>query len=105
MTKRMLDNHFTDCFSSVEHTNFYASASDQIFKRSKGEVCRKIGANILIDDYVLHGESVISEAALKNVVVFGDYPWNKNDILLPGMVRCFDWQSTIREVERIASGE
>jgi 5'(3')-deoxyribonucleotidase len=104
VTARMLDVYFQDCFQSVEHTNYIVTSDDKTsIRRTKGEVCRSIGARVLIDDHVHHGRSVL-EAGLEGVIVFGDYPWNRNSELSDRMVRCLDWPSTLKEITRIAYG-
>ena len=101
-TIRMLDRYFSGLFSSVEHTNMYASGSSLHLRRSKGVVCAAIGADVLIDDHVHHGREVLKHG-LDEVIVFGDYPWNTTERLEQGMARCANWASTYMEVSRIAS--
>lgn len=100
LTKQMLDRYFTDCFTSIEHTNFIISSTSQAVRRSKGEVCKALGANLLIDDHVHHGRSVL-DAELEQVIVFGDYPWSREEALAEKMVRCANWDSVLAEVERL----
>lgn len=102
VTAAMLDKYFPECFQSVEHTNFIILSTSTAPKRTKGEVCVQIGADILIDDHIAHGKSVIA-AGVQEVIVFGDYPWNQNDALPTGMVRCVNWDETVREIEEIAA--
>lgn len=98
-TMKMLGIYFPGYFQSIEHTNFHAVGDKK--SRTKGEVCAQIGANILIDDHIVHGESVI-EAGVQRVMVFGDYPWNRREALPRGMVRCYDWKSVLREIDEFA---
>jgi FMN phosphatase YigB (HAD superfamily) len=99
VTLGMLERYFSGCFTSVEHTNFYNEK-----KRTKGEVCKLLGADILIDDHIGHGESVLVNG-MKEVIIFGDYPWNRHQALSAGMVRCFDWLGVEREINRIANAQ
>lgn len=86
--------------------NDYVTVPDSNYiQRTKGDVCRQIGANVLVDDHVVHGESVLA-AGINEVIVFGDYPWNRSVELSKGMVRCLNWfgdHGVIGEIERIAS--
>ncbi len=59
---------------------------------------------MLIDDHIVHGESVLA-AGVKEVIVWGDYPWNRADILVPGMTRSTSWEQVLREVERVAAAK
>jgi len=99
ITKAMLGRYFPECFTSIEHTNYFEGQR----KRSKGEVCAQLKADVLIDDHIAHGESVLA-SGLKEVIVFGDYPWNQAQSLPQGMTRCADWQVTEEEIGRISHG-
>ncbi|MFZ2544492.1 MAG: hypothetical protein WAW80_00775 [Candidatus Saccharimonadales bacterium] len=105
-TQEMVDEYFPECFQSVVHTNFFKDR----FRRTKGQVCREIGAHVLIDDHIVHGHSVIDDG-VENAIIFGDYPWNERDYhpewsmddkLRPGLVRVSDWNRALLEVDRIA---
>lgn len=104
-TIRLLDAYFPGCFTSVEHTNYVVVANSTYRRRSKGEVCKQIGANVLIDDHIVHCDSVLA-AGVSEVIVFGDYPWNNSFELPTGMRRCLRWfgdGGVVKEIERIAS--
>lgn len=99
-THALLDTYFSGAFSSVEHTNYIDTSDSGAPRRSKGEVCRAVNADILVDDHIVHGASVL-ESGLKEVIVWGDYPWNRAESLEQGMVRCVTWCEVFRERERI----
>lgn len=100
-TKHTLDTYFPGIFTSVEHTNYYNDKNETtLVQRSKGEVCRVIRADILIDDHITHGEEVLA-AGVKKVILFGEYPWNNGDSLSSGMIRCRDWQVVLNQIEKI----
>lgn len=101
VTRHMLDTYFTGCFTSVEHTNFIVPSGSGMVRRSKGEVCAGIGATVLIDDHMVHATDA-SGTGLEKVIVFGDYPWNRQAELLEGMVRCSDWTAVLEEIEAYA---
>ncbi|HSW78353.1 MAG TPA: hypothetical protein VLG36_06170 [Candidatus Chromulinivoraceae bacterium] len=103
VTKRMLERYFKDCFVSVEHTNFIVSSTSTVTRRSKGDVCNSIGAQVLIDDHMGHGEEALRAAGVERVVLFGEYPWSSDRTLLPDMVRCLDWSAVISEIESYAN--
>lgn len=96
-TFELVEKYFEGCFTSIELTNMF----DETRRRTKGEVCKRIGANVLIDDHPIHINSVMEEAGLKEVIVFGEYPWNIGE-LPSGAVRCMSWQEAEKEIERIA---
>jgi len=99
-THEMLDTYLPNVFHTVEHTNFYNEEDSGQISRTKGEVCALIGADVLLDDHVVHGRSVL-EHGIKEVIVWGNYPWNRNQRLGAGMVRCVNWDEVFRERERI----
>jgi len=97
-TSAFADTYFKGCFTSIELTDMYDAAR----RRSKGQICKQIGADLLVDDHPTHIRSVIDEAGLKEVIVFGTYPWNEGT-LPGGAVRCMDWGEAEKEIERIAA--
>lgn len=101
VTRTMVDTHFKGCFENIVHTNMHESTDNIGRYRSKGEVCRDLGAHVLIDDHIAHCDDVI-KTGTENAIIFGDYPWNRCDILPKGMSRCIDWTTTIEEIDRIA---
>lgn len=101
-TERMLQTHFPGFFKSIEHTNFITPLGSKLIRRSKGDLCKAINADILIDDHPHHGNSALA-ADIGRVILFGDYAWNKLSILPNNMVHCRDWPKVIAEVERYAT--
>lgn len=95
-TMSTLDKYFPGCFSTIECTNLYNEK-----RRSKGEVCVSLGADILIDDHLPNCKSVL-EHGLREVILFGDFPWNRTDELPKGVIRCKNWLAVEKEIERIA---
>lgn len=95
-THQLVERYFKGCFASIEHTNHF----DEDRRRTKGDVCRVIGADVLVDDHVEHIHSVLA-CGMNEVIVFGNYPWNQT-ILPVGSVRCADWKAVAAEVSRIA---
>lgn len=101
-THQLVHEYFPNLFKSIEHTNYIASEDSKSVRRKKSEVCKLINADILVDDHIAHLDDVLTNG-LKEVILFGDYPWNREVALPSGAVRCTDWDMTLREIERIAS--
>lgn len=97
VTRATLETYFPGCFTTIEHTNYFHGHK----KRSKGEVCAALGADVLIDDHVDHGQSVLDHG-VKEVIVFGSYPWNLDKQLSDRMTRCLNWTEVMTEIERIS---
>lgn len=94
VTMIMLDKYFAGCFTSVEHVGK---------SRSKGEVCRQIKADVLVDDNVHHLSSALEYGVPRGGALhFGNYIWNHLDNPIDGVVECHDWESVDREVQKIA---
>lgn len=103
VTERMLQIYFPDCFRTIEHTNFIVPLDAKVVRRSKGDICRSIEADILIDDHPHHATDALS-ANIGKAILFGDYAWNRLDEIPERMVRCKDWPSVIKEINLYAAG-
>ncbi|MDB5163341.1 MAG: hypothetical protein JWO54_599 [Candidatus Saccharibacteria bacterium] len=97
-TKRMIDRDLPGVFTSLDF-----GGTDG----SKGEVCQRIGADVLIDDSIYNFEDALQRGMTKaDMILFGDYPWN-TDIpeSLEGIRRCRDWDEVREAVYDIANAE
>lgn len=95
ITEAMLNEYLPGCFTSMEHVGR---------DRSKGEVCRQLKADILIDDSIRNLQSVLEHGLpAGGALHFGMYAWNRVNPLPEGVISCFDWETVEREVERIAT--
>lgn len=82
VTVEMIDRYFPGCFQTIEHVGP---------DRPKGEVCKSIGADVMIDDNYHHLESA-STSGVKKLIWFGDYPWqHKVQDNAVRAVRSEDW--------------
>lgn len=82
-----LDQHYSGIFT---RTIFSGDSPDALHK-SKGQICREIGAAWLIDDNTAHAETAI-EAGV-SVVLFGEYGWQQT--LPHGVAHCKDWVAVL----------
>lgn len=101
-TIQLLTRWFEGCFQSLEMTNYGAASDSVTLRRSKGEVCKALGVDMLIDDHTFHLANVLS-VGVKELIMFGDYPWNRRQPVPPEVVRCVNWEATEREIQRIVS--
>ena len=90
-TKRMLAEHFPGIFKSIQFTNHFSGAA-----KTKAEVCQAIGANLLIDDHLNHAE--LAAKCGIDVLLFGDYPWNKADSFPPNITRVSNWNDVAQKL-------
>lgn len=96
-TKAWLSTHFPDTFTSAVFTNFFKLDDEGVSPTkplTKAEVCRQIGADILIDDHLGHALDV-AQADI-DVLLFGDYPWSKEGVLPKNVVRVKSWSDVRR---------
>lgn len=90
-TERMLDSYYSGCFTSVHHIGADAS---------KGDICKEIRADVMIDDNLQHLESA-GESGVEHLLWFGDYPWQKAQVpahVIPS--KCKDWQEVQEYIDR-----
>ncbi|HET8884179.1 MAG TPA: hypothetical protein VFM68_01775 [Candidatus Saccharimonadales bacterium] len=97
LTQRMLERDLPGVFASLDFVGWTGS---------KGEVCRRIEANVLIDDNFRHLQDAVKHGLPKNgAILFGDYPWNnESDESLAGMRRCVDWNEVKVAINEITNG-
>jgi len=86
MTREWLNHHFADL---IEDAHFTAKYTLEGTRKSKADVCRKIGAEYLIDD---SADNVVAVAKIGiQGLLFGVYPWGEVAELPAGVTRCKDW--------------
>lgn len=86
-TLKWLRSLFGDSFLDVHFTgNKHDSES-----KTKGQLCREVGASWLIDDNLDHCQSAIDEGV--EAILFGDYGWHVN--VRKGTTRCKDWLAVL----------
>jgi 5'(3')-deoxyribonucleotidase len=84
-TRKWLSRYFPDIFKSVTFTNFYFGK-----KLSKADICKQLGAQVLIDDHLEHALGAAASGI--KILLFGTYPWNKKVNLPPNITRVKNWQ-------------
>ncbi len=93
-TQEMLDRELSGVFTSMEFVGWGGS---------KGEVCKRIGADVLIDDNTHHlHDSIKAGLPTSGAILFGDYPWNVTDSTNSDLTHCLDWTAvsiTIKLIE------
>lgn len=96
-TREWLDRNFPEgTFDEVAFGNHWGKNGT---KTSKLELCKDLGASILIDDTYDYIKEV-SEAGLHGILFNLDdaYPWNKNKELPKGSTRAPSWTSVVEQV-------
>jgi 5'(3')-deoxyribonucleotidase len=88
-THEYLEKHFPALFNSVHFAKVWEDGT----RESKANICKKIGANYLVDDNSEHC-NLAAEEGIK-ALLFGDYGWNRNAKLHPAVTRVRDWQEVL----------
>lgn len=104
MTRAWLSAHFGSVFTSAHFGNHWGKVGAKV---SKPELCKKIGATLIIDDSVEYCRGCDSEGIA--AILFGDFAWNQTgrDTLPDTVVACADWDAVCTQVaflskERVA---
>lgn len=85
-TRKWLDTHFPGFFKSINFTNTWGDGKGK--PRNKGEICRELGVEVLIDDHLNYA----SDAAKQGVkVLLMDAPWNRSAELPENVKRVLSW--------------
>ena len=92
-THNFLDSHFPRAFDNVRFIDHYVGAALKPAD-AKLEICKEVGAEILIDDNIDTARAFASTG--KSALLFGHYHWNKDERLPDGVIRCADW-SAVKE--------
>lgn len=94
LTQKTLDDHLPDVFNTVHYIDYNGARS-----RTKAEVCRQIGAELLIEDNPAHALKV-AQAGIP-AVLFGDYAWNKTLTGLPlNISRALTWEQVLSQLRQ-----
>lgn len=93
-THQWVEQHYPGIFKSIRFVHVW----EDIDPPTKAQVCKEIGAVLLIDDSVSHC-ALASQSGL-DALLFGDYPWNR--ILPPDfpneIKRVTDWGQVVEHI-------
>ncbi|OGB74314.1 hypothetical protein A2V68_00965 [candidate division Kazan bacterium RBG_13_50_9] len=96
-THKWLDHNFPGVFKAVEFTNNYPKGNSPTL--SKGEVCKRLGCEVLIDDDSRHVETLMTHGV--RVILFNK-PWNSYHRLPSSVRRANNWSEIIEAVNQMA---
>lgn len=72
LTRAWIAQYFPNTFTEIHFGNHYSRSGKS---RTKAEMCKEIGATLLIDDSLVYATQVSREGI--HVLLFGDYAWNR----------------------------
>jgi uncharacterized HAD superfamily protein len=92
-TDMWLARHLPGVFREVHYVGIWDGPHEitEALKRDKTAICKQLGAEYLIDDHEKHCVSAASAGI--ETILFGDYKWNRDTVLLPNMTRAKDWKA------------
>lgn len=90
-TLKWLDTHFSKLFHNFHFTNIYAGANG-VKPKTKSEVCREIGAVLIIDDAMKHAREVANSGI---PALLPDRPWNQGEEP-KGVLRVHSWDEIVK---------
>jgi 5'(3')-deoxyribonucleotidase len=74
----------------VGNVHFTSHFTPQVGTLTKGEICKKFGVNIFVDDAPMHIEKVAPHVEQAFLM---DAPWNQNYVLTaPNIQRVHSWE-------------
>lgn len=91
-TRHLLARHYPSIFEAVYFTSHFGAQ-----RKTKSEVCREVGVTMLVEDQLAH--ALDCAAAGIDVLLFGEYAWNKPTEALPSnVVPVATWSDVLREL-------
>lgn len=92
-----LDKNFPNIFQAVLFANHYSNDGSPAL--TKGELCQRVGCELLIDDDGRHLDSLI-DYGIEAILI--DKPWNQNTQLSGGVTRAYNWDEALQTVEKLS---
>lgn len=92
LTLTWLDKHFPQVFEEIHFLGHYHGTEAR--KETKGEVCKKIGVEVFIDDSLEHAASVSGQGI--DVLLF-NAPWNQEG-MPANTTRVFNWDDVLEKL-------
>lgn len=90
-TLAWLRRNFGDVFIGVH----FAGNRRDARARTKGQLCREVGAFLLIDDNIDHCRSAVAEGL--EAILFGDYGWHQD--VPDDITRCKNWPQVLEFID------
>ena len=97
LTKEWIDKYYPTIFDEVIFSGFFDSPTKESITLTKGELVRDIGADYIIDDQIKHVQSA-AKIGIKGLL-FGNYAWNKTDVLPENVTRVRNWEEVLKYFE------
>lgn len=94
-TQAVLDRDLAGVFTSMEFVGWQGS---------KGDICQRIGADVLIDDNARHLHNALEHGlSVGGAILFGEYPWNAESRDDGELKYCSTWNDVKTIVDKLAA--
>ncbi len=99
LTLHLLDEYIPGLIKEVHYTNHYTSDINKQ-RRTKAEVCKQIGAELIIEDSDVHAQICAQEGIQ---VILLDKPWNRKEFPtdITGIIRVNTWGEIVQYVSSL----
>lgn len=95
-TEAMIERDIPGIFTSLQFVGWQGS---------KGDICHKIGADVLVDDNARHLHDAIGRGLpVGGGLLYGAYPWNSGDASHKDLLPCSTWFDVKNAIDAIADG-
>ncbi len=95
ITERWIKKFFPVHFEKIHFTNGFLGSNGSVVKK-KSEVCREIGAAVIVDDALKHVKDVATSGL---PALLFDRPWNREETPA-GAHRIHSWDDAVAWIER-----
>jgi len=92
-TWKIANRYFPGCFNEIH----FLHDNDQNVLGTKGDVCRRIGVDIMVEDSLGNAEH-LSLSGVRTLLF--DRPWNQATSLPIQVTRVLDWQHALSEIKK-----
>lgn len=96
-TSSWLERYFKGIFKDVHYVGMWDQQRHLVddvqtsIRATKTQICKEIGASYLIDDQLKH--CLDAANAGMTALLFGNYRWNRRDVLPARVIRAGNWQA------------
>jgi uncharacterized HAD superfamily protein len=93
LTHEWINKYYPDIFDDIVFAGFFDVPTKNSVNMTKAELAKQIGVEYLIDDQFKHCKAA-SDVGIK-AILFGDYPWNREEKLPPNITQVKDWAGVL----------
>lgn len=98
-----IGRHYPGIFDGIHFADMWNNRANIHLAHlaTKAEICQELGVDYLIDDQPKHCIGVASVGI--PTILFGDYPWNRHDMIPETVVRAYTWRDVHRHFAMVGA--